>query len=155
MEKSKNILLITGCTSKKLNHAAPAKYLYQGVLFKKLRRIVKQNNFDLKILSAKYGLLDSDVLIKPYDKIIKNEEDIIKLREMVLPKLKSIEDDYETIILVMGKKYRDVLKPMFENEKYKMIYDSRGIGGLTSKLNKYIKSPVRILFNDLILCKKS
>ena len=89
------ILVITSCTSTKLRYAAPAKNLYQGVLFRKIKKIVNYNSFDFKILSAKYGILDSNDIIKPYEKELKTKKDIIKLRKIVIPYLKNIEKDYD------------------------------------------------------------
>ena len=150
------ILVITSCTSSKLNYAAPAKSLYQGVLFRKIKKIVNYNNLDFKILSAKYGILDANDIIKPYEKELKNKKDILELRKRVIPNLKSIEEDYELIIIIMGKKYREVLEPLFiSKSKYKMIYDKRGIGGLTSKINFYLKSPIKKMLSELIPCKIS
>ncbi len=154
MSFNKRILVITNCTVKKLNYPAPAKELYQGPLFKKILKLVEKNNFELKILSAKYGLIDQNKTISPYNKTITNMKEIIKLRKKVIPQLKKIEDNYELIIIIMGRKYRKVLKPLFNNDsKYKMLHDIRGIGGLTSKINYYLKSPLKKMILDLKSCK--
>lgn len=152
---TKKTLLLTSCSSKKLSTSAPAKFLYQGVIFKKIKKIAKNNHFDFKIISAKYGLLNSNEIIKPYDKSIKNKEDILQLREIVIPKLKSIQNDYDLIIIIMGEKYRQVIKPALIESKYKMIHDTRGIGGLTSRLNKYLRNPIDKMLKDLVSCKIS
>ena len=151
----KKILVISGCTAKKLLYAAPAKNLYQGVLFKKIKKLVTYNQLDFMILSAKYGLIYGNDIIKPYNKTLKNKNDILKLRKRVIPKLKVIELNYDLIIIIMGKKYRGVLSPLFNDNKYKMIYDQRGIGGLTAKLNKLIKNPLDRIVKELTPCKIS
>ena len=155
MEINKKILVIAGCSSKKLLYAAPAKNLYQGTLFKKIKKLVTYNQLDFMILSAKYGIIHENDIIKPYNKTLKNKNDILKLRKKVIPKLKAIELNYDLIIIIMGKKYRDVLSPLFDDNKYKMIYDQRGIGGLTAKLNKLINNPLNIIIKELIPCKIS
>jgi len=153
MINNKKILVISGCTAKKLLYAAPAKNLYQGVLFKKIKKLVAYNQLDFMILSAKYGLIHGNDIIKPYDKTLKNKNDILKLRKRVIPKLKVIELNYDLIIIIMGKKYRDVLSPLFNDNKYKMIYDERGIGGLTSKINEYLKCTLNKIIFDLKSCE--
>jgi hypothetical protein len=104
------------------------------------------------ILSAKYGLIDGSEILSPYNTVIKKKEDILKLRERVIPQLLQIEKVYSLIILIMGKNYRAVIAPRF-GEKYKMIHDSRGIGALTSRLNKYIKSSLEVFMGDLEDCR--
>ena len=152
MKEKTKILIIAGCSKKKLKYPAAAKDLYQGVLFKKIKKLVESNNFDFMIISAKYGLLKGIDLINPYNKKIHYKKDIIELREIVIPKLISIEENYNQIIIIMGKKYREVIKPLFK-EKYKMVYDSRGIGGLTQKFNKYLQNPISRMLDELVSCK--
>ena len=151
MYSTRKILIITSCTAKKLKDEAPAKYLYQGVLFKKIKKLADYNKLDFKILSAKYGLLDGNQIVKPYDKTVKCKEDILRLRKKVLPELKALENKYDLIVLIMGKKYREVIKPLYNN-KYRMIYDSKGIGSLISKINSYSRKPFDTMLNDLELC---
>ncbi|MHA1105226.1 MAG: DUF6884 domain-containing protein [Promethearchaeota archaeon] len=146
------IVIITGCSVKKLAKKAPARELYQGVVFKKVKDLAELLGLDFMILSAKYGLLHGTELIEPYDVVIKNKADILKLQEIVIPQLVQIEKDYTLIILIMGKNYRTVIAPRFDT-KYKMIHDSRGIGALTSRLNIYLKSPLQALLNDLENCR--
>lgn len=145
---NKKTLLITSCSSRKLSTPAPAIELYQGTLFKKVIELVENNHFDLKILSAKYGLINPDKFLHPYNKVIRNKEDILKIRSEHLPKLKKIQDNYDRIIVIMGKKYRDVIKPLF-NEKYIIISDNRGIGGYLSLLNEFLKLPKKELMRRL------
>ena len=146
------IVIITGCSVKKLDNKALARELYQGVVFKKVKNLAELLGLDFMILSAKYGLLYGTELIEPYDVVIKNKADILKLQEIVNPHLVQIEKDYALIILIMGKNYRAVIAPRF-GTKYKMIHDSRGIGALTSRLNKYLNSSLQLLLNDLEDCR--
>ena len=149
---NQQIVIITGCSVKKLDRRAPARELYQGVVFKKVKALAELQGLDFMILSAKYGLLQGSELIDPYDMVIKNKSNISKLQEIVTPQLVEIEKDYTRIILIMGKNYRAVCAPRF-SEKYKMIHDPTGIGALTSRLNKYSKSSLQVLLNDLEDCR--
>lgn len=55
------------CTRRKLDHVAPAKDLYIGSSFIESRRIVEETCDAWFILSAKYGLLDPEFEVEPYD----------------------------------------------------------------------------------------
>lgn len=149
---SEEIVIICSCSKQKLSNPAPAKYLYQGVLFKKIKKLAQYKKLDFRILSAKYGILNPNELIKPYDKTIKSKRDIINLRKKIMSAVKKIETDYSLIILIMGKKYRMVFEPFLNNPKYKMIYDSRGIGGLTAKVKEYTNKPLDNMIKNTISC---
>jgi hypothetical protein len=62
----KQIALI-GCSKQKLDYSAPAKELYQGSLFKAARKYVEAKGYEWAILSAKYGLVDPNRIIEPYN----------------------------------------------------------------------------------------
>lgn len=155
MLDSNKILVICGCSKEKLSNPAPAQYIYQGRLFKKVKKLVNYKKLNFKILSAKYGLVDPMQKIKPYNKTIRNKNEIIELRKKINPKMTILENEYSLIILVMGKKYREVFRPLFKTNKYKMIYSSQGIGSLLVKIDKYIKSPLPAMLEDLESCEIS
>jgi len=153
MTDPNKILIITGCTQTKLRSEAKALDIYQGPLFKKVRKFIKYKGIELKILSAKHGLIEKNLLIKPYNKYIKTNKDIEEIQEEVLEKFNKIEKNYDIIILIMGKKYREVFKPVFNHSKLKMIHDPRGIGGMISKMNEYIQKPLSAMLKDLKDCQ--
>lgn len=62
----KTIVLI-GCGKTKLDHAAPAKDLYTGPLFRKARAWAERVGDEWAILSAKHHLVMPDQVIEPYD----------------------------------------------------------------------------------------
>lgn len=132
------VCVIAGCSQKKLRKPAPAIELNQGQLFRAIKKLAIKNKFDLKILSGRYGLLDADEIIAPYNQKIRTKKDISKIRIKVLPKLISLWKSYNIIIVIMGKNYRAVLEPLFDN-KFIVVYDKRGIGGYLSLLSKYNK----------------
>jgi len=96
-------LVITGCSKKKLEHKAKA-----GTFFKKSKKLAKINNFDLKILSGKYGLLDPEMVIEPYNQKIRTKSDIERIRKQVSPIIDRIKEEYDLIILIMGKTYNSI-----------------------------------------------
>ncbi len=72
-------LLIVACSQRKTQtkSPAPAIEVYDGVNFRVLRKFLRENGrpfgFAIKILSARYGLIDDATLIKPYDQRLDKE----------------------------------------------------------------------------------
>jgi len=70
-------LILVGCGARKLAHAAPAKDLYTGPLFRAARAYAEAHADAWYVLSAKYGLVHPDRVIEPYN--------------VYLPKLNAVE----------------------------------------------------------------
>jgi hypothetical protein len=65
-------IAFTGCGKKKKSTPCPARHLYQGVLFQKtLAYVLKEGFSEIFILSAKYGVVELDQIIPPYEKTLK------------------------------------------------------------------------------------
>lgn len=60
-------IVLVGCGKTKLSHAAPAKDLYTGPLFKKARAYAERVGDAWRILSARYCLLNPERVIEPYE----------------------------------------------------------------------------------------
>ncbi len=60
-------VLLISCSKAKLDHAAPARELYASPWFRKARRYAESSSDPWFIVSGKYGLLDPDDVIGPYD----------------------------------------------------------------------------------------
>ncbi len=61
-------IILISCVSKKLSHKASARHLYISPLFKKNLAYAQRLNPDaIFVLSAKFGLVDLDQEIEPYD----------------------------------------------------------------------------------------
>jgi hypothetical protein len=71
--KFKTIFLIS-CSQGKLSSAAPASEIYTSPLFQKSLSYARKKGPDenIKILSAKYELIDLDQVIEPYDMTLKD-----------------------------------------------------------------------------------
>ena len=134
------ILVITNCSKKKLTHASKAIQLYQGQFFNKVVNFTRRMNFDLKIISAKYGLISPEKIIKPYDKKINNSE-VIKLREGISESIKVILDDYDKIIFLMGRNYLKCFEDYLDNPKMIIAEDNRGSGGFLQLITCLEKIP--------------
>ena len=143
----KNVLLITGCTKSKLgcdeSVIAPAKNMYQGTLFKKVREYAETMKFDYFIISAKYGVLHPDEPIEGYDLQLKTKFDIENIRPDVERKLKKWISPYDTIVVIAGVNYRKVLSNL--TDKRFVFIKSAGIGDLISLVSKAIPEKNRNL----------
>lgn len=60
-------ITIIGCGKTKLAHAAPAKDLYTGSLFRASRKWAEAQGGPWFILSAAHGIVSPDIVIEPYD----------------------------------------------------------------------------------------
>lgn len=128
------VLIITGCSKKKLNSdgsmSAKAKDMYEGTIFRFIRRYAERMSYDYVIISAKYGLLFPDQIIDGYDQVIRTRGDIERLKPIVERELRKVIKKYDKIVVIAGAKYRDVLVGLWDD---RFVYlKSGGIGELCS-----------------------
>ena len=135
--EGKKVLVITSCTAKKLSNSlnvkVKAKNLYQGRLFKSVRKLCEKMGWDYVIISAKYGLVFPDDEIEGYNEVLKTKEDVKRLKPLVIPKLKEIIEKYDVILVIAGKKYRDVIDDVFSNKF--IILQAKGYGDFCKKVD--------------------
>ncbi|NPA08445.1 MAG: hypothetical protein GXO46_05615 [Chlorobi bacterium] len=114
----KRIVLIS-CVSQKLPHRAKAKNMYISTLFKlNLRYAEKLNPDGVYILSAKYGLLNLEQEIDPYEQSLNNMRinEVKWWANQVIEQIKKICVIEETeFIFLAGEKYRKYLLPHLNN----------------------------------------
>lgn len=146
----KKILVITSCSAKKRRISKPIRAidLYQGDFFKKVKKFAFLNQFALNIISAKYGLITSDKEINYYNVKIKNDNDIENLKPYVIPKLNSLMNNYDKILLLMGKDYKKIIESVV-NEKFIHFFDKRGLGGYLSLMNDLLQLNQKQLYKLL------
>jgi hypothetical protein len=110
----KTIVLIS-CVSKKQPHKTKAKDLYISPLFRKNLAYAKKLIPDaVFILSAKYGLLDLEADIEPYDLTLNNmpASGIKAWAKNVIEQLSANTDlRQDHYIFLAGAKYRKYLTP--------------------------------------------
>lgn len=110
-----NKIVLISCVSKKLSEKAKAKVLYTSTLFKLNMKYAKTFKTDnIFILSAKYGLIDLDDEIEPYDVTLNNmkADGIKSWSSRVLAQLKDKFDlQKDHFIFLAGDKYRKHLIP--------------------------------------------
>ncbi len=138
--KEKIYLLILSCSKRKKQISkAPALELYDGPFYRLLRKNMS-SNLDVLILSARYGLIDSNKIISYYDQRMTverakelSEHVEVKLKE----KIKNME--YKNIFVNLGKTYMIAFK---NNEKllkkYNVIYAKGPIGERLHQLKKWL-----------------
>jgi hypothetical protein len=133
-----NILVLTGCSKTKVGNTPETKLeadkLYIGSLFMAVKKFASVNGYPLKIISAKYGLVDSNQIIEGYDKIIKYRRDVLNIQPQVTEKILEHIDNYDKIIVIAGTKYRETLENVWNG---KFIYlKAGGLGLMTQIVNK-------------------
>ena len=123
---------LVGCSKTKVGYAAPAREFYQGTLFKKASNYCQQTYDKWFILSAKYGLLEPDRIIKPYDTTLNN----MKSNDIdwwAANTALDLEQYYGAVFyLHAGKKYQTVCKhiakPRIGKPESKFIFPLKGLG---------------------------
>ncbi len=103
-------VVLISCVSQKLDYKSKAKNLYISTLFKKnMAYAEKLQPTKIYILSAKYGLLELDDEIEPYDLTL-NTMGVKQKKiwaENVLGQLQKVEDIKNTnFIFLAGANYR-------------------------------------------------
>lgn len=142
-------IVIISCVSKKLPHKARARKLYTSPLFKLNLQYAKSLQPDkIFILSAKYGLLDLEQEIEPYNKTLNQMSK--KEREMwahqVLTKLNEQTDPTnDEFIFLAGKKYREFLVPHLKH--FSVPMKALGIGKQLAWLKQQLQQKPSICHN--------
>ena len=137
----KKIVLIS-CASQKLTYKAKVKDLYISSLFKKSLEYAKLLKPDrIFVLSAKYGLLDLEKEIEPYN-VTLNDMSRKKRKnwtEMVVNQLTRITSlDKDKFIILAGKNYREFIVPHIMN--YEIPMEHIGLFSQQSWLSREISN---------------
>ena len=121
---------LVGCAAAKLRRPAPARDLYVSQLFKKAAAYAEANTDRWYVLSAKYGLVASDEIIRPYDAKLGTKtgppiwdwaRDIAKQLDREL----RFDHDVELLVLA-GEQYRTFLR--FVDYPARVPMEGMGIG---------------------------
>jgi cytoplasmic iron level regulating protein YaaA (DUF328/UPF0246 family) len=134
-------IVLISCVSKKIDCPAPAKNLYASTLFKFCYAYALSLNVDkIFVLSAKYGVVPEDVIIKPYNLTLNamNSKEIKEWSKRVLQDLKKYTDvQNDEYIFLAGEKYRKCLLP--EIKHYKVPMQGLKIGEQLAWLKQKLK----------------
>jgi len=108
----KKHLIIISCSDKKNIEPdlLPAIQRYKGAWYGVINKLKREgnlpNNLDILIISARYGLINSEILIENYDQKMDYTR-AKELNEPILSKLKNIisTTSYESILINLGAMY--------------------------------------------------
>ena len=129
-----NVLVISSCTSKKLNHNAPAAKMYTGQQHtllmdgvNQVRTRYGQSSLDVAIISAEYGLLNENDVIAPYNVTfqgMKKAEILEKSRRLQLrERVAALIARYDVVFFLLGKEYVQALQlPLGESRPGGLSY---------------------------------
>ena len=131
-------IILISCVSQKLSQRAKAKNLYTSTLFKLNRKYAEKLNPDkIFVLSAKYGLLDMEQEIEPYEQTLNNMpiKEVKLWASHVVNQLKEIGSLNEMeLTFLAGEKYRKFIIPHISN--YTIPLQGLRIGEQLQKLKR-------------------
>lgn len=114
-------IVLISCASKKLTYKAKCKDMYISLLFKLNLRYAKSMNPDkIFVLSAKYGLLDLDEEIEPYNKTLNTMQsrEVTEWSNKVINKLNGLTNiKNDEFIFLAGNRYRKYLTNHLKNHQ--------------------------------------
>lgn len=110
-KSSKDIVILVSCVATKLDHPAAAKDLYISPWFQGARAYAQRHGTKWYILSAKYGLIEPDQVIVPYNETL-NSMSALQRRAWALNVESQISSKHFSggrVIVLAGAKYREHL----------------------------------------------
>ena len=136
-----DLCLVSG-VKKKLRECAPGKELYVSNWFCKARAVIEAAGWPWYILSAKYGLVDPDAVIEPYEKTLSamRKSERIEWSRKVMGALDSRLVDVDSVVIFAGEKYRECLEPALRKRgiAVHVPMEGLGIGEQLARLNRWI-----------------
>ena len=141
MNVNKNYLLILPCSKKKKRVSiSRAIELYNGPFYQIIRKNY-QEKIDIFIISAKYGLINSNDFISFYDQMMTTEraKELSGIVKMDLENILRIKD-YDEIFINLGKTYMITLedsKNLLDN--YNVSWGYGQIGERLHQLKKWLQ----------------
>jgi len=145
-------LLVQSCSATKneVPEPVPAIELYDGYFFKIIKKAIREDVFqpdiDMRILSAKYGIVDPDEPIEYYDQRMTADR-AEELRPTVTETLCRIvsENDYERVVVNTGEVYSRALDEFQQQSDISVeTIDGDGIGTKGKLLKKYVRGETKI-----------
>lgn len=117
------------CVAKKRTYAAPARDLYTSALFQKARAYAERTADAWFVLSAKYGLVNPDTVIEPYD-VTLNEMDVGERRVWVArvqQQLELVTRTGDAIVMLAGARYREGLTAALQRRGVRVEVPMQGL----------------------------
>lgn len=132
----KRIVLITACGNKKEEKPTVAGRLYKSSRIRYLYKRSKEFGLDFYILSAKYGLVNGDEVIEPYDQVMDKVQ-----CEKLKSQIKEVLKNFDVIIYYKGgarREYLECLEMIAKELNKKFITFGYGNMGDIGKLEKIV-----------------
>lgn len=120
----------------------PAKFLYTSDWFRKARAYVENTGRPWLILSAEYGLLSPERIIKPYNKTLDkmSKFELCLWSWKVLGDLERHLDGIDFVVILAGESYREFLESGLHDRGLDVCVPMRGLrfGEQLSWLKKHL-----------------
>lgn len=122
-------LYLVSCVKTKQCCPAPARNLYTSDWFVKARTCVERTGRSWYILSAKYGLVDPNEQIDPYEKKLDNMgvDDRRAWACGVIEALDSHLTDVKSVVFLASEKYREFLEPVLHRRGIAVSTPMKGL----------------------------
>lgn len=142
------MLLVQSCSKskKQAEEPVPALELYSGYFYKIIKKARREGkirpDLDIRILSAKYGLLEPDTEITTYD-LRMDSKRAAELSDSVPDELAAIVETtkHNQILVNMGKEYQQAIAGFDSHIDANVKYLSGRLGERGSKLKQIIRTP--------------
>jgi hypothetical protein len=106
-------MILIGCGKSKIDHAAPARELYTGSLFRAARDYAEGKGKPWAIVSAKYGLLLPETMVKPYEQRLRGSVGVRARWAQGVVADAVVLLWPGSVVLLMGRDYADPLERAF------------------------------------------
>jgi hypothetical protein len=116
MQKKDKIFLIA-CSRRKCRDVVPARHLYISTLFNLASKYAERESNKWFILSAKWGLVEPDRVLGPYNQMLNELTDVERKKwaRNVFDNLRSNLKRGDTVVFIAGILYREFLIPLLED----------------------------------------
>ncbi|XGI83053.1 DUF6884 domain-containing protein [Halorutilales archaeon Cl-col2-1] len=139
-------LLVQSCSSSKksVSEPVPAFDLYSGYYYKIIKKARREGEYDddidICILSAEYGLLDPEEKIVTYDKKMTASRADELNTDVVHELSRTIEkNDYSKVVINMGELYRRAIDGIESKTDAEVIMLEGGLGERGHVLKKFVR----------------
>lgn len=138
---SKHTVYLVSCVSQKREEPSPAKDLYVSDWFRKARRYAEASGSPWFVLSAKYGLVNPNEMVAPYERTL-NTMSVADRRQWanrVLAQLDETAPGLGRAVFLAGKHYREFLVDQLGSRNVAVSVPMEGlrIGEQLSWLNQH------------------
>ncbi len=145
-------LLVQSCSARKQNveQPVPALELYDGYFYRIIKNSAQYQtgtpDVDIRIISAKHGILRPDELIGYYEQKMDTER-AQQLRGSIVPTLQELiqEKNYDRIVINLGKQYQQAIEGLTESIDVPVTQiEGNGIGEKGHILKRFLNGETAV-----------